>query len=190
MALYNTRALLMTAVTILLLCTGCTGRKLHVDYTDDYLKALTDIPGVPARDRAALENFLLAMSDLKDAAAKTRLEKAYAPQLYFNDTVRTLRTREEVVDYMLRTAERVESLTVEVNDVAARNNDYYLRWVMRMRFKMSGDIVESKSIGMSHIRTDAEGRVVIHQDYWDGIEGLYQYIPFVGYMVGKVQSGM
>ena len=97
---------------LLLLCAGCTGKELHVDYSEDYLKALVDIPGVPARDRATIENFILAMSDLKHAEAKTRLEKAYAPQLYFNDTVHTLRTRDEVVAYMLRTAERVESLKV------------------------------------------------------------------------------
>ena len=77
-----------------------------------------------------------------------------------------------------------------MNDVAARDNNYYLRWVMSMRFKMGGDTVESKSIGMSHIRTDAAGQVVIHQDYWDGIEGVYQYIPFVGYMIGKIQARM
>jgi hypothetical protein len=190
MALYNARPLLVPIVAAVLLGAGCTGKELHVDYTEDYLKALTDIPGVPARDRAALENFILAMSDLKHPEAKARLEAAYAPQLYFNDTVHTLRTRDEVVAYMLRTAERVESLKVEVNDVAIKDNNYYLRWVMSMRFKMSGDAVESKSIGMTHIRTDAEGRVVLHQDYWDGIEGVYQYIPFVGYMIGKVQSGM
>lgn len=184
---YLPRALLAAAV---LLCAGCTGKELHVDYTDDYLKALTEIPGVPARDRAAIENFILAMSDLKHAESKARLERAYAPELYFNDTVHTYRTRDEVVAYMLRTADNVESIRVEVIDVAVKDNNYYLRWIMTMRFEMGGDPVDSKSVGMSHIRTDENGRVVIHQDFWDGVEGVYQYIPFVGYMIGKVQSRM
>jgi hypothetical protein len=183
------RLALYLAAAILLLA-GCSGKELHVDYTDDYLKALVDIPGVKAQNRAAIENFILAMSDLKHAEAKARLEQAYAPVLYFNDTVHTHRTRADVVAYMLKTADAVESLNVEVQDVAAKDNDYYLRWVMTMRFKMSGDIVDSKSIGMTHIRTDSSGLVVIHQDYWDAVEGLYQYIPFVGYMVGKVQTNM
>lgn len=184
---YSLRALLVAAV---LLCAGCTGKELHVDYTDEYLKALTEIPGTRARDRAAIESFILAMSDLKHAEAKARLERAYAPELYFNDTVHTYRTRDEVVAYMLRTADNVESIKVDVIDVAAKDNDYYLRWIMTMRFEMAGDAVDSKSVGMTHVRTDENGRVVIHQDFWDGIEGVYQYIPFVGYMIGKVQSRM
>jgi hypothetical protein len=180
----------ITLLSLALLFAGCSGKELHVDYTDDYLKALADIPGVRAQDRATIENFILAMSDLKHAEAKARLENAYAPELYFNDTVHTHRTRADVVAYMLKTADAVESLKVEVQDVAVKDNDYYLRWIMTMRFKISGDMVDSKSIGMSHIRTDSGGQVVIHQDYWDAVEGLYQYIPFVGYMVGKVQSNM
>jgi hypothetical protein len=74
--------------------------------------------------------------------------------------------------------------------VAVRGNEYYLRWIMNMRFEMSGDTVDSKSVGMTHVRTDGSGQVVIHQDFWDGVEGVYQYIPFVGYMIGKVQSRM
>jgi hypothetical protein len=186
----NSMRVALVCLAAALLLAGCSGKELHVDYTDDYLKALIDIPGVKAQDRAAIENFILAMSDLKHADSKARLEKAYAPELYFNDTVHTMRTRADVVAYMLKTADKVESLEVEVQDVAVKDNDYYLRWVMTMRFEMSGDMIDSKSIGMSHIRTDNNGQVVIHQDYWDGIEGLYQYIPFVGYMVGKVQSNM
>jgi hypothetical protein len=186
----NSISLALPLAAAVLLLAGCSGKELHVDYTDDYLKALIDIPGVKAQDRAAIENFILAMSDLKHAEAEARLEKAYAPELYFNDTVHTYRTRPEVVAYMLKTADAVETLKVEVQDVAVKANDYYLRWVMTMRFEISGDKVDSKSIGMTHIRTDSSGQVVIHQDYWDAVEGLYQYIPFVGYMVGKVQTNM
>jgi limonene-1,2-epoxide hydrolase len=188
MNLFRSGAALAAALT--LACAGCTGRKLHVDYTDDYLNALDEIPGVAARDRGAIGDFILAMSDLKHPESKARLERAYAPALYFNDTVHTYRTRDEVVAYMLRTADNVESIHVDVIDVAAKGNDYYLRWIMTMRFAMMGDTVDSKSVGMTHVRTDASGRVVIHQDFWDGVEGVYQYIPFVGYMIGKVQSRM
>jgi hypothetical protein len=181
----------VTLITLIALITaGCTGVKLHKDYTDDYLNALTGIQGATARDRATIENFILAMSDLKHPDAKARLERAYAEELYFNDTVHTFRTRADVVAYMLKTADNVESIIVDIDDVATKGNDYYLRWVMTMRFKVSGDMVDSKSIGMTHIRTDETGRVVIHQDYWDGIEGLYQHIPVVGYFIGKVQNRM
>lgn len=174
----------------LLITTGCTGVKLHKDYTDDYLKALVEIPGETARDRAAIANFILAMSDLKHPDARIRLENAYAETLYFNDTVHTFRTRDDVIAYMLKTADGVESIIVDIDDVAVKDNDYYLRWVMTMRFTVSGKTVDSKSIGMTHVRTDESGRVVIHQDYWDGVEGLYQHIPIVGYFIGKVQTRM
>lgn len=187
---FQRAALPLISAAAMFLSAGCTGKELHVDYTEDYLKALVDIRGVQARDRAAIDNFILAMSDLKHAEARARLEKAYAPELYFNDTVHTYRKQADVVAYMLKTADKVETLKVEVNDVAVKDHDYYLRWVMTMRFEMGGKTIDSKSIGMSHIRTDGNGQVVIHQDYWDAVEGLYQYIPLVGYMIGKVQSNM
>ncbi|MDX9886652.1 MAG: nuclear transport factor 2 family protein [Thauera sp.] len=34
--------------------------------------------------------------------------------------------------------------------------------------------------GVTHLRFDADGRVVLHRDYWDAAEELYEKLPVVG----------
>ena len=34
--------------------------------------------------------------------------------------------------------------------------------------------------GASHLRFGADGRVVVHRDYWDAAEELYEKLPLVG----------
>lgn len=34
--------------------------------------------------------------------------------------------------------------------------------------------------GATHLRFDAEGRIVRHQDYWDAAGGLYEKLPLLG----------
>ena len=182
---------IIIAVIMFSSLTSCAGiDPEEADYSDDYLAALQTQTGTTADDPSALLVFIDAMSDLKREDSADRLKNAYAESLYFNDTVHTYDNRDQLIEYLLETANRVESINVEIQDVATNNNDYYVRWVMRMRFEVSGDMVESTSIGMSHIRLDDDGKVCLHQDYWDGVNGLYRHIPVVGYLIRKVQSKM
>jgi len=41
-----------------------------------------------------------------------------------------------------------------------------------------------QTIGMSQLRFDREGRVLLQQDYWDSAAGVYEHIPGIGGVVG------
>ena len=66
--------------------------------------------------------------------------------------------------------------------------DYYFRWEMNLQFKKLRKGVLNRSQGMSHIRFDAEGRVVLHQDFWDSATGLFDHVPVVGRLIRAVRS--
>ena len=186
------KALKFTVIVVTSLSVAsCAGVDTNeANYSDDYINALESYQGTPTSGPIALATFIDAISDLKHEDSATRLENAYAETLYFNDTIHTYTDRDLLIEYLLKTAERVESIDVEVHDIASNNNDYYIRWVMKMRFEISNDMIDSTSIGMSHIRVNEQGKVVLHQDYWDGVQGLYRHIPVVGYLLGKVQAKM
>ena len=40
---------------------------------------------------------------------------------------------------------------------------------------------------MTHVRFDENGKVVFHQDYWDG-GTVYERVPVVGWLIGEIKE--
>ena len=51
-----------------------------------------------------------------------------------------------------------------------------------------GKDIEATSIGISQLRFNADGKVVMHQDFWDSTEGLFSHLPGIGGAVRWVRS--
>jgi hypothetical protein len=132
--------------------------------------------------------FLSVFEDFKVGATEETVRKAYAEKLYFNDTFKVIDNIDELVTHMVETAKQVKSTTVEVLDVASSGSDYYVRWVMIMEFDVKRKDIYSKSIGMSQLRFNQQGKIIFHQDFWDSSEGFYQHLPYIGYFIRKVKS--
>jgi len=139
-------------------------------------------------ERAALGRFVELFGNLTAETVRARAKSVYAPDAYFNDTLKTLIGAEAIEAHLVRSAEAAEEVTVDVVDVAQSGANYYLRWVMDVRFKSlkKGEVV--RSIGVSHIRFNREGQVVLHQDYWDATTGLFEHIPVVGRVLRTVKN--
>lgn len=177
--------------TLLIVTTGCvsSGNPMKNQRVDDFLEVLDTIPASETVTNPK-EKFLSLFGDFKQGTNDDIIRQLYAQEFYFNDTFKTFQNREELSKYLQETAEMVELTTVDILDVSRSETDYYLRWVMHMKFTAKGRAVDSKSIGMTQIRFNAEGKVILHQDYWDGAEGFYQHLPIVGYIVTKIKSNL
>ena len=132
--------------------------------------------------------FLKLFKDLKMGANEKVIREIYAEKLYFNDTFRTLDNIDDLITYMTHTANMVDSTTVEILDTAFSGTDYYIRWVMVMEFKAKSKDIYSKSVGMTQLRFNQQGKIIFHQDFWDSTEGFYQHLPYIGYFIRKVRS--
>lgn len=44
--------------------------------------------------------------------------------------------------------------------------------------------------GVSHLRFNAEGKVVRHRDYWDAAEELYATLPGIGWLMRRLKRAM
>jgi hypothetical protein len=44
------------------------------------------------------------------------------------------------------------------------------------------------TIGITQARFNAEGQVVLHQDYWDSAAGLYEHVPVLSSLLYAIQQ--
>jgi hypothetical protein len=56
----------------------------------------------------------------------------------------------------------------------------FLTWEFRFQFRKYQTGTEQVILGASHMVLDAHGLVVLHRDYWDAAEELYEKLPLVG----------
>ena len=136
------------------------------------------------------EKLEMVLGDFKTTLTEENLRNLYAEDLYFNDTFVTLNTIDELVAYMQKTADSTIAATVEITDVSKSDTDYYVRWSMDMEFMARNKRIKSRSIGVTQLRFNEQGKVVLHQDYWDSANAFYQHLPIIGGLVKRVKNGL
>jgi hypothetical protein len=141
-----------------------------------------------ADELAAVERFKAFFARLGGADLKAAVERTYAPALYFNDTLKSHVSRDTLAPYLHEAAEAVDECTVEVLDVVRYGEDFYVRWRMAIRFKKFKRGVLTQSVGISHIRFNPEGLIVLHQDFWDSTSGMFDHVPVIGWLIGKIKA--
>lgn len=156
-----------------------------------YEQALRERPGTKLEGRAeaeALERVRQFLAHLSDPASRARAAEVYAPDAYFNDTLKTVIGAEAIRRYFDATAANTDAIRVEFQDVAKSGADYYLRWTMEIEFKKFQRGRAFRSIGITHLRFDDRGRVIMHQDYWDAAAGFFERVPLLGAGIRFIKS--
>jgi limonene-1,2-epoxide hydrolase len=142
-----------------------------------------------AEEAAAIDRFKAFFATFSPDKVDKLLALTYADDAYFNDTLKEIRGLANLAPYLRHSAEAVEACRVEVHDVTRNaGGDFFVRWSMMIRFKRFAKGVDTWSIGVSHLRFDASGKVVFHQDYWNAADGLFQYVPLLGGMIRWIKK--
>lgn len=173
---------------IFILIAACSGNSMQSAYVTDYQKALESKGSLPVENNEAVNGFIEVFNQTQHGEVADIIRQTYAEQLYFNDTFRTITDRNELIEYMEQTGQQVDRLEVQVQDVARSGHDIYVRWIMQMQFTVMGKQVDSKSIGISQLRFNEQGKIILHQDFWDGVDGFYQHLPIIGYSLRKIRE--
>lgn len=174
----KTISVLLPLVVLTSLLAGC-GERSSRSFTDAYLAALETHPGAPA-EAAWVEDFIKAYGDFKGERLRERIREIYAPRFYFNDTLRSVEERDDLAQYLGHTAQRLESMKLTIQDRQVSGNDAYLRWTMRTQFSVGWRSTDTTTLGMTHLRFNEQGQVVLHQDFWDSRQGVFEHIPVLG----------
>ncbi|MDX1626794.1 MAG: nuclear transport factor 2 family protein [Wenzhouxiangellaceae bacterium] len=148
-----------------------------------YRAALERHPGSTVAVDRGLAAFRSTFADLAREDLATEIRALYAPAPHFDDTLVTLDDRDAIARYMQSMAGLLDHGSVVIEQVVRDDPDVFVRWRMSFAFRTLGRRVESESIGLTHLRFDAEGRVVLHQDFWDSAGGLFEHLPLAGFFV-------
>jgi hypothetical protein len=89
-----------------------------------------------------------------------------------------------------QTQDNVDSIKFEALDVVENGKDSYVRWLMQTRFKIMGQSLDIESMGMSHLRFNEDDKIILHQDYWDSMQGFYQHIPILGGLLRWIKNDL
>ncbi|MFM8878496.1 MAG: nuclear transport factor 2 family protein [Verrucomicrobiota bacterium] len=134
-----------------------------------------------AAEREGLERLKVFLSRIDADSVRQRTLSVYAPDAYLNDTLVTRRGATNIQAYFMETVEAAESITAQIEDVSrSADGYYYVRWTMDVRMKKVASGETIRTLGITLIRLDDQGRVLIHQDYWDSAAGLWDHVPGIG----------
>lgn len=169
-------------VVLFLVLAGCSSAPL--DVSRDYRTALTARPGVvfdsPDQGRRAAQKFAGLYSNLSPQNVNARVRDTYAAEAWFNDTIATEVGIDAIERYLLKTARGADKINATVQDVAVSGSDCYVRWTMEVRTKNLADGKPIVTEGVSQLRFDEHGRIILHQDFWNPSAGIYQHLPLLG----------
>jgi hypothetical protein len=129
-------------------------------------------------------------NQIKQISLADQIAKTYAEKLFFNDTLVTLHNRKELLTYLQHTQQQLDSMSFEVLGIQEKGDDVFMRWIMNTRFTVMGQSRNVYSIGMSHLRFNSEGKIILHQDYWDSMQGFYQHLPIIGGLLQWIKNGL
>lgn len=168
---------------------GCASApQEQFSYPAAYKQALIDFPGSSNVDPATLDTFVIFLSQLGTEQTAQRAKRLYAPTLHFSDALMLTRSRDKVVEHFQGLVESGTAVNVEILQTLAVEGDIYLVWSMTAEFTPIKKTVISDTIGVTHIRFDDAGQVVMHQDFWDTGLGFYQQIPVLGGIVKSING--
>lgn len=174
------------AATLLAACSSIP----PTNYVDDYRAALqaTESAKAPLPDgsRGAMLRFASVFANYTKQNVRDQVPEIYADDAYFNDTLTQLRGADQISDYLAYGVDQFDQISFKPLSASEDGADYYFRWEFLLRDKDINDGQPFASIGMSHIRFNEAGKVILHQDFWDSAHGLYQYLPVVGSIVRRV----
>lgn len=163
--------------------TGCASKGQPGQAARDYLAFVEAHPGADLRgdrETRAIEGVKSYLGSLNRKTVEDRTREVYAPDVFFNDTLKTVRGSEALREYFLETVDNTDAVQVTFTDVARSGNDYYFRWIMDVQFKHLQRGKSFRSIGMTHVRFNERGQATLHQDYWDSAQGFFDHVPVLG----------
>lgn len=183
----------MIALIALISTTGCSSKSK--DRSPDWSlneAALKKTDGLPAMaegseiETQALQRFTDFYADYSAEAIRNGIRTVYADDAWFGDPFHIVEGIDDLEHYFVVMAEPVEKCTFTIDSIQRSGVDYFARWTMILESSAAkGEVI--KTIGLSHVRFNADGKVVFQQDYWD-TSAMLDRLPVVGYWTRLVKD--
>jgi hypothetical protein len=151
--------------------------------------AVALVPG-SVQEQQAFAGVQRYFSGMTVDSVRAQTANVYAPQAYLNDTLVSLEGADRIEAYFSHTLERARLLNVEFLERAPVGTDWYVRWRMTVAADGLNGGRDVITYGVTQFRFDADGRVLVHKDFWDSGTGLHEQLPVVGGAVRRVRAAV
>lgn len=81
-----------------------------------------------------------------------------------------------------------EKYQFRIIEVVKDDSICYLKW--RFTYILKGKKLERSFIGVSRVVFNTDGKAIIHEDFWDGGEVVYENIPFLVFIIKFIKKLM
>ena len=108
------------------------------------------------------------------------IEQLYAPSARFKDPfqeVQGIAGVRGVFEHMFASLHEPRFI---VTQRVVQGSQCFLTWDFCFRFQRFDSQSLQTVRGASHLVLDAQGRILLHRDYWDAAEELYEKLPLLG----------
>ena len=167
-----------------LLVSGCANvtapDEATPEYPAQYRQALSEFAGRSDVAPVTIERFVDFLANLGDPSTGKTADSLYAEALHFSDALMVTRDKKTVVDHFTRLSNAGTRVDVQIHQTLQSDSDVYLIWSMQAHFTPFRTEVTSDTLGVTHLRFDDNGQVILHQDFWDSGLGFYSHIPVLG----------
>ena len=109
-----------------------------------------------------------------------RMGDYYAADALFKDPFNVAQSLPAITAVFAHMFRALEGPRFVVKDIVAEGEQCFLSWDFLFRFKRFAPGIEQTVHGATHLHFTADGRIVLHRDYWDAAEELYEKLPAVG----------
>ncbi len=107
------------------------------------------------------------------------LGRVYSEQASFKDPFNRVQGLPAITAIFSHMFATLDAPRFAVLDAVAAGDDAFLTWDFSFRSRGAGGRPLCIH-GASHLRFGADGRVLMHRDYWDAAEELYEKLPVIG----------
>jgi hypothetical protein len=186
----------LVALVVVTALTGCgnstpTAAQMNASYERALGRTAgraVELPGGEAGARAALARAEALFADMDPGTVRERTLAAYAKDAYLNDNLVALEGAQSIAGYFAHTVDNVSAVGVAFLDVSHSGPEYYARWRMTVTSDRLDGGAPVVSYGVTHFRFDADGRILVHKDFWDAGTGLYEHVPALGRLLRAVRG--
>ncbi len=117
------------------------------------------------------------------AARVSQLPNYYAADACFKDPFNEVQGLPAIVQIFEHMYVAVNDPRFVVTGQVAQGDQAFMLWDFYFRFKQWDTTREHVVRGTTHFRFNEQGLVVLHRDYWDAAEEVYEKLPMLGSMM-------
>ena len=174
---------------VALSATACAGRSgsENPSYPAAYREALIETEQSARVRKEDLELFIKFLESIGTPGSAKAASELYSENIHFSDALILTKDKQVIVKHFSDLEAAGNQVKVTMHQKLISGNDVFLVWSMEARFTPIRREMISDSLGVTHLRFDEDGKVILHQDFWDSTEGFFRHIPVLGSVVNSVK---